>query len=288
MVVSLNMESAPAVTEDIVDYVTKLNNAVMDVPIPPTSQNGEVGPVSGCDVVNRLINVLSKLQTITKKHKPEDYTGCRFGNKAHTAWLKEVREMWIEIAEEVGITCPDASLSNKIMENFLNSFGSDRIDYGTGHEIQFAYFMSGLTRLGLVAEENLCDVVLHVFSRYFEFVRYLIDRYNLEPAGSKGAWGLDDFQFLPFLLGSAQLVSNIDIAPATVVKHGECSPHKSSYIFIQAIEYVKEKVNGIPLNISSPMLNGICTSCTWRQINNGLMKMYKDDIVNISRIKHAC
>ena len=95
---------------------------------------------------------------------------------------------------------------------WLTSFGSFvRMDYGTGHETSFALFLLCLTLVRFLTPEVHVErqVVLDLFLRYLRLCWRLEDVYKLEPAGSHGVWGLDDYNFLSYIFGSAQLRGTI-------------------------------------------------------------------------------
>lgn len=81
-----------------------------------------------------------------------------------------------------------------------------RMDYGTGHETNLAIFMFCCCKAGIFnVQEDLRALILNAFNAYMITMRQLQDVYMLEPAGSHGVWGLDDYQCLVFLFGAAQV-----------------------------------------------------------------------------------
>jgi len=86
---------------------------------------------------------------------------------------------------------------------------STRIDYGSGHEMSFVIFLYCLFKINFFSMECQSEVGLMVFERYLHLVRKLQLTYRMEPAGSHGVWSLDDYQFVPFIWGSSQLIGNM-------------------------------------------------------------------------------
>ncbi|KAF9764473.1 Serine/threonine-protein phosphatase 2A activator [Nosema granulosis] len=88
---------------------------------------------------------------------------------------------------------------------FLNSFGnSTRMDYGTGHELNYFCYLYTLYKSGCLK----INEVFGVLKVYFRVVRSFLNKFNIEPAGSQGIWGIDDYQILPYVFGSSELFNS--------------------------------------------------------------------------------
>lgn len=147
-----------------------------------------------------------------------------------------------------------------------NAFGNAvRMDYGTGHELNFLCFLYTLVQQNLL---EMCEV-FSAMCHYFRVVRNLIRKFNVEPAGSHGLWGLDDYQFLPFLLGSSELHNS-----ACVLDNLKKSCYK------EAIDFIKEtKGKGsIPIEFIAPKLYSM-RNLKWTDVNVKLFRMYNEDVL---------
>lgn len=192
-------------------------------------------------ITNQICSLIEKCESLLLEFPPESSSSSyqhdanasskpstgRFGNLAFRSYYKQCKSMLYQWTCEwewpVSTKSPSPSplttcLRLEALEYFANCFGNFyRIDYGTGHELNFLLFLYCLYLLGMLngsaddihanTQLPLIDgLVFKVFKRYLVWMRKLQFTYWLEPAGSHGVWGLDDYQFLPFLFGSAQLI----------------------------------------------------------------------------------
>ena len=147
---------------------------------------------------------------------PPIQQAMRFGNRAFRHWHQRLMQelpgfLSSLLSPELLAAGAAAELSVYLDEAFGNQ---QRIDYGTGHELNFLLFLLCAFKLQVFAPSDSAALVMDAFTAYIQLMENIQLTYWLEPAGSKGSWGLDDFQFLPFLLGSAQLIDHPELSPS--------------------------------------------------------------------------
>mmetsp|Transcript_9350 Transcript_9350/g.6717 ORF Transcript_9350/g.6717 Transcript_9350/m.6717 type:complete len:136 (+) Transcript_9350:314-721(+) len=133
----------------------------------------------------------------------------RFGNKAFRIWLDKVIKDHDKLIASFSKVKGFEKAIPELKFYLEDCYGSyERIDYGTGHELNFVVFLFCMFKLGVFIEEDLKPAVNMIFQRYLVLMRKIQLTYYLEPAGSHGVWGLDDYQHLAFLFGASQLCKN--------------------------------------------------------------------------------
>lgn len=265
--------------------------------------------------MDRVWLLLDELQRWTEEIEPLK-TPQRFGNLAFRSW-GDCLETRVTALHEALLPTSLHAFIPELQTYLLGSFGSwQRLDYGSGHELSFAAWLCFLERLGLLGdrpsesekqpvaplahEEKLA---LDIFPKYLEVVWGIQDRYGLEPAGSHGVWGLDDYHFIPYALGAAQLRSQTEYQPIAVISPShkperrqprdilQFVPASSTIpsaarpgfdlpgppfanLFTSSIARIHSLKRG-PFHEHSPILHDVASTVpNWVKVHAGMMKMW--------------
>lgn len=265
--------------EQLVSFAAELGASVGGVPATPERLE------ASSPLVRSLAEVLGELDRWIDDFPPVQQP-MRFGNKAFRQWHGRLVERAEGLLCDAFMRAPAvadnaSSLAAELAHYLVTSFGDERrIDYGTGHEASFFAIIFALAARGACPKADAPDMVLVVFSKYVRLMRRLQTVYVLEPAGSHGVWGLDDFHALPFLLGAAQLAGMEDEVPTGKVYHENIvREYADQYLYIDAIRQVMIAKRGAPFHETSPMLYDISAVPTWQKTNAGLLKMYRAEVL---------
>ncbi|XP_067001154.2 serine/threonine-protein phosphatase 2A activator [Anabrus simplex] len=255
--------------KEYVGFLLALNEAVQGKPL------SGICPVT--DITTGMLSLLDKLDQWIDETPPMEQPQ-RFGNQAFRKWYAKLKEGALDLLQSA---LPEKFYPAipEIMVYLVEGFGNaTRIDYGTGHEMSFLMLLCCLFKIGAFVESDKVAVVCQVFNRYLNLVRKLQLTYRMEPAGSHGVWSLDDYQFVPFIWGSSQLIDHPRIEPKSFLQPDVVESFSKEYMFIGCIEFINKVKTGLFAEHSNQLWN-ISGVNSWTKVNSGLIKMYKAEIL---------
>ncbi|OHF04320.1 serine/threonine-protein phosphatase 2A activator 2 [Colletotrichum orchidophilum] len=255
----------------VLAFVFGLSESVEDTP-RSALKDSELGPS-----LQSILGILDEVDRFVIEAPPDDQEGSRFGNKAFRTFLDLVKEKAAAWQTELGV---DEAANVEVLVYLEHSFGNwQRIDYGSGHELNFVMWLLCLYQLRIITKDDFQPLVLRVFERYLQVMRNVQLTYYLEPAGSHGVWGLDDYQFLPFLFGASQLLHHPFITPLAIHQDLTLEEFSHDYLYLGQVNFVNDTKTVKGLRWHSPMLDDISASKSWTKVEGGMRRMFVAEVL---------
>ncbi|KAI6020278.1 hypothetical protein BKA83DRAFT_4127026 [Pisolithus microcarpus] len=213
-----------------------------------------------------ILDVLDKIEDVVKDTPPTDNKASRFGNPAFRMFYDKV----VDLAPSLHATLPHfpEDATNEISAYFVDAWGNrERIDYGSGMEL-----LCWLSHSSVLAVTGI-----------------LQSTYWLELSGSHGVWGLNDYHFLPFLFGSAQLRGHKYLRPKAIYE--AVDELVDDYMYFVCIKFI-DSVCLCPIPYTQPStttplhLKLVTRVRTWHKVNAGMTKMYKAEVPGKFPVMH--
>ena len=240
--------------------------------------------ISMSSCCRRLVDLLTILRNNIEETPPCEMKS-RYGNPAYRDWFSKLESSATTLVDDllcgVGTEGDHVGAAGvELVPYLVNSFGNKtRIDYGTGHEMTFLMFLCGLFKIGALKEDDKTAAGLKVFGAYMVLCRSLQTTYRMEPAGSMGVWNLDDYQFVSFIWGAAQLCEKARIKPKSISDPEMAEMLSKENHFFACLSYIHQVKSG-PFHEHSNQLWNISAVPVWSKVYSGLIKMYRAEVLS--------
>jgi hypothetical protein len=169
---------------ELTSFILLLNERVRGVRIAPPGQPSRKYSVS--HKVRVMVDWLDESRAAIATIPPIQQS-MRFGNKAFRTWHEQrtsAAALGPMLRALLGPELVAAGAEAELVPYLQDSFGSvQRIDYGTGHELNFVLALCALNKLGVFQSADYIALVLEVFRAYIMLMEELQSTYWLEPAG---------------------------------------------------------------------------------------------------------